>query len=138
MPPLSQWYVRLAFFNLFAGFTIGALILANKGISIHPMLWGLLPAHIELLLIGWIVQLIMGVAFWIAPRFWKPPRRGNETGAWMAFPLINIGVWLVVLNAFLSISIGMLVVGRIMELAAVIAFILHLWQRIVGRDFQPP
>ena len=47
MPRLSQWYVKLSFGYLLAGFTVGALLLANKGRPIHPALWGLLPAHIE-------------------------------------------------------------------------------------------
>ena len=136
MPPLSRWAVRAAYFNLLLGFTIGALLLANKGIFIHPAIWGWLPAHIELLLVGWIVQLIMGVAFWIAPRFWKAPRRGNETGAWLAIPLLNAGVWLVVLRAFFGGGVWMLATGRVLELTAVIAFSLHLWQRIVSRNHQ--
>lgn len=137
MPSLSRWYVRLAFINLFIGITFGALILIQKGVNIFPQVWRLLPAHIELLLLGWIVQLTMGVAFWITPRFWKPPRRGNETGAWIAFPLLNAGVWLVVMYALLNTSILVLTAGRLLELTAVVAFSLHLWQRIVGRDFQP-
>ena len=69
MPRLSQWYIRSAFIYLFLGFTIGALLLANKGIPLHPALWGWLPIHIEFLLIGWLLQLILGMAFWILPRF---------------------------------------------------------------------
>ena len=84
MPRLSQWYVKLSFGYLLAGFTVGALLLANKGQPLHPALWSLLPAHIEWLLLGWVAQLTLGVAFWILPRFWKEPRRGNTTGAALA------------------------------------------------------
>ena len=137
MPPLSRWYVRAAYANLLVGFTLGGLILAHKGVFIHPDLWRLLPAHIELLLMGWIVQLIMGMAFWIAPLFWKAPRRGNETGAQVALPLLNAGVWLIMLHAFTGGGAWMVWAGRLLELTAVIAFSLHLWQRIVSRNFQP-
>ncbi|NCF64879.1 MAG: hypothetical protein GWP61_02830 [Chloroflexi bacterium] len=138
MPPLSRLYIRAAFVNLLAGFTIGALLLAHKGVFIHPALWGWLPAHIELLLIGWIVQFIMGTAFWIAPRFWKAPRRGNETSAQAALLLINAGVWLVVLWSLFGGRIWMLASGRLLEVGAAIAFSLHLWQRVVPRNYQPP
>ena len=87
MPRLSQWYVKLSFGYLLAGFTVGALLLANKGRPLHPALWSLLPAHIEWLLLGWVAQLTLGVAFWILPRFWKEPRRGNTTGAYVALLL---------------------------------------------------
>ena len=138
MPPLSRLFIRASFVNLLAGFTIGSLLLTHKGIFIHPALWGWLPAHIELLLIGWIVQLIMGVAFWITPRFWNAPRRGNETGAQVALFLINAGVWLVIFQALLGGENWMLVAGRLLEVGAVTAFSLHLWQRIVPRNYQPP
>ena len=138
MPPLSRLFIRAAFVNLLAGATIGALILAHKGIFIHPAMWSWLPAHIELLLIGWIVQLILGMAFWIAPRFWKRPRRGNETGAKVALLLINAGVWLVVLQALSGGAIWLLHAGRLLEVGAVIAFSLHLWRRIVPRSYQTP
>jgi heme/copper-type cytochrome/quinol oxidase subunit 1 len=60
--------------------------------SLNPFLWRLLPVHIEFLLFGWIVQLVLGVASWIFPRFWRS--RGNQTPAWISFGLLNLGVWL--------------------------------------------
>ena len=80
MPRLTRLYVRAALVYLILGFSLGALLLANKGLPLHPALWAWLPAHIEFLLMGWIVQFALGIAFWIVPRFWRPPRRGNVTG----------------------------------------------------------
>jgi hypothetical protein len=139
MPRLSQWFVRLSFLYLLLGFTFGGLLLAHKGVPIHPALWSLLPAHIEFLLVGWVVQLTMGVAFWVAPRFWQPPRRGNESGAHLAIWLLNAGLLLVAGSAlFGGVAAGWaLLLGRGLEVAAAAAFAIHLWQRIVGRDFQP-
>lgn len=137
MPRLSRWYIRLALIYLLLGFTVGGLLLAHKGVPIHPALWGWLPAHIEFLLMGWIAQLVMGTAFWITPRFWKPPRRGNETGAQVAIVLINLGIWLVVAGSLLPGQHWLEFVGRLLEVGAAVSFALHLKQRIVGRDFQP-
>ena len=137
MPRLSRWYIRLAFVYLLLGFTVGGLLLAHKDIPIHPALWGWLPAHIEFLLMGWIAQLMMGTAFWIAPRFQEPPRRGNETGAQVAIVLINLGIWLVAAGSLLNEPRWLAFVGRLLEVGAAVSFALHLKQRIVGRDFQP-
>ncbi len=134
MPRLSQWYIRLALIDLLLGFTFGALMLANKGLPIHPALWRLLPAHIELLLVGWTLQLALGVAFWILPRFWEGPPRGNENGAWIALFLLNAGVWLVALSAILGLPSWANLLGRAAELGAAIAFGLHIWPRIVPRN----
>lgn len=134
MPRLSQWYIRSAFIYLFLGFTIGALLLANKGVPIHPALWGWLPIHIEFLLIGWTLQLILGMAFWILPRFWEAPRRGNVKGAYIAFILLNAGVLLIMSSRLLNGSGWWLVLGRLLELGAVLAFAHAIWSRIVSRD----
>ena len=134
MPRLSVWFVRTAFIYLVVGFSFGALMLSNKGVPYAPILWRLRPAHIELLLIGWMVQLGMGVAFWIFPRYWKPPKRGDERGAYLAYPLLNAGVWLVALAPLFALPSELTVVGRLLELAAAVAFGVHIWPRAVGRE----
>ena len=96
MPRLSQWLVRTALIYLLLGFSVGALLLAHKGIPWQPLLWRWLPAHIEFLLMGWVVQLTMGVAFWILPRFWQRARRPWEGFVYLAWLLLNLGIWLVV------------------------------------------
>ncbi|MCA9900925.1 MAG: hypothetical protein H6654_08095 [Ardenticatenaceae bacterium] len=96
MPRLGRWLIRTAFIYLILGFTFGGLLLTHKGLALHSALWGWLPAHIEFLLMGWIVQLTMGVAFWILPRYWQKPRRPKETYAQVAYLLLNLGIWLVV------------------------------------------
>jgi hypothetical protein len=134
MPRLSQWYVRASFLYLLLGFTFGALLLAHKGQPLHPALWAWLPAHIEWLLFGWVVQLTLGVAFWIMPRFWVAPRRGNTTGATVAIVLLNTGIWLVALGPVLRLPAWSLIAGRVFETMAVVAFAHAIWPRVVGRE----
>jgi hypothetical protein len=134
MPRLTRWYVRAALMYLLLGFSLGALLLANKGLPLHPALWAWLPAHIEFLLMGWVVQMALGIAFWIAPRFWKPPRRGNITGVYLGFGLLNSGIWLVVAGTALALSGWVLVLGRLFELLAAAAVASSLWPRIVSRE----
>jgi hypothetical protein len=134
MPPLSIWYVRSALVHLLTGFTVGGLMLANKGVPFAPDLWLLRSAHIELLLVGWLIQLAMGVAFWILPRFWQPPVRGNETGAVISLVLLNTGVWLVIIGTIWRSGYILALVGRLCEAGAAVAFASHLWPRIVPRQ----
>ena len=128
MPRLSVWFVRSALSYLALGFTFGALLLANKGIPLHPLTWRLLPAHIEFLLFGWTVQLAFGVAFWILPR-WQT-QRGDERPAWLAFVSVNVGIWLVVLASWLTAPAWVLATGRVLQAAAMAAFALHAWPRV--------
>lgn len=128
MPRLSVWMIRTALLHLLAGFTIGALLLANKGILIHPWLWRLLPIHIELLLLGWTLQLALGVAFWILPRFQNERPRAEL--AWAAYLLLNTGIGLVAGGVVWTAWPLLLFWGRLIEVAAVITFAIHAWPRI--------
>ena len=128
MPRLSVWFVRAALLYLALGLTFGGLLLANKGVPLHPLTWRLLPAHVECLLFGWTVQLAFGVAFWILPR-WQT-QRGEVRLAWAAFALLNAGIWLVVLAGWLDFPAWVAAVGRASEACAVAAFVLHAWPRV--------
>lgn len=126
MPGLSVWTLRAALLYLLAGFTAGALMLANKGQPFWPQLWSALPAHIEFLLFGWTAQLALGVAFWILPRY-PGGSRGNETLAKVSILLLNLGILLAVFQAAAPLF---LFLGRLCEALAGILFILHVWGRI--------
>ncbi|MCL4261831.1 MAG: hypothetical protein KJ069_01380 [Anaerolineae bacterium] len=134
MPRLSQWIIRAALIYLLLGITIGALLLAHKGVALHPILWAWLPAHIEFLLMGWIVQLTLGVAFWILPRYWQQLRRPNEGYAQAAVVLLNVGIWLVVAGTTFRAGAWVLFAGRLAEMAAVLFFAAHAWGRVVSRE----
>ena len=75
------------------GFTLGAILLFNMGVPLASGLARLLPARIEFLLVGWVIQLVMGVATWISPQFGiSRSAYGSESAGWVAFALINTGV----------------------------------------------
>lgn len=128
MPRLSILYIRASLLYFVAGFTLGAILLWNKGLPLHPLAWRLLPAHIEFLFMGWTVQLILGVAFWILPRF--QTQRGNIRPAWLAFWLLNAGIWLVCLAPVAGAPAVALTLGRLAEAGAAAAFAVHAWPRI--------
>lgn len=133
MPRLSVWAIRLSLIYLALGFTLGGLLLWNKGLPLSPVLWMLLPAHIEALLFGWITQLILGVAFWILPRFSTAPRRGNEPLAWLALLLINLGILLSITSSLVrspSLELFLPFLARAAQAGAVIAFAIHAWPRV--------
>ena len=123
MPLVSVWLVRAALLHLVGGFVIGALLLADRGVPFAPGVWALRALHVEMLLVGWMMQLVMGVAIWIFPRFAlrQAPRRSAAT-AWLVFVFLNAGVVLVGAGAAVS--------GRLLEVAAAGSFAVHLWRRV--------
>lgn len=137
MPAVSVWFIRSALLYLLVGFSLGALLLAGKGLTLSPGLWRWLPVHIELLLVGWLVQLVMGVAYWIFPRFGMTPQaRGREGFAWLALGLLNLGIW-TACAGLLRDWPAMAVAGRSLEVLAAAAMALNVWARTRASGISP-
>jgi hypothetical protein len=129
MPRLSVCFVRASLIYLVLGFTFGGLLLANKGVMISPFIWALLPVHIEFTFIGWMIQLALGIAFWILPRFSKGPLRGNERWSWGTLILLNAGILCIVLQSLFGLQ-WFSFIGRILEALALTAFVIGNWKRV--------
>lgn len=129
MPRLSVLMIRAALLHLGIGFLFGGLLLFNKGLPFAGFLWRLLPIHIELLLFGWMLQLTMGVAFWIVPRFSTPSRYGRVWLVVLAFVLLNVGVWITVAGQWGG-SLNLLLIGGVCILLSGGCFVLHIVPRI--------
>lgn len=129
MPRVSLWMIRAALLHLGLGFTFGALMLWNKGLPLGDGVARLLGPHIELVLIGWTLQLALGVAIWILPRFSGPRRHGRIELAWAACLLLNAGVVLAVAGLLGRVD-GLLALGRALQALAAGAAALHLWPRV--------
>src|SRR5699024_8586731 len=98
----------------------------------YPQVWRLLPVHIEVAIFGWIIQLTMGTAYWILPRYLKTGDRGNTALARLMVGLFNLGI---LINVFTYLhylpSFGVLW-GRLLEISGVRIFVLLHWVRAVS------
>lgn len=132
MPSISVGMIRLAFMYLGAGVLIGGLMLTEKALHIFPWVWMLLPVHIEFLIFGWIFQFSLGMAYWILPRYLKTKGRGKTLPAIMMAISLNVGVVLVIISALNPKYSFLGLIGRSLQLLAVVLFIRLNWQRIVS------
>lgn len=122
MPRVSAWMVRAALLHLAAGVTVGAALLAGDAVG-----WAgsrpLVLAHRELVTVGWLVQLAVGVGFWILPPVRGDAIRGRP--AWVVAALLNAGVLLYAAGVVGSGAPGgglLLAAARTLEAAAVLLF----------------
>lgn len=131
MPVASRWMIRLSLIYLIIGFAIGAIILVAKAYPAYSEVWVLLPLHIEISIFGWIIQMTMGTAYWILPRYLETGDRGNSTLAKLMVVLFNSGI-LINIGAYLNyLPEGAFLWGRLLEIAAVVLFIGLHWNRAV-------
>ena len=130
MPPLTRWYIKLAMIYLIAGLLIGAL---------PPLTAFAGPAYVHMLVVGWITQMIFGVAYWMFPKDSAEQPRGGNTIAIATFALLNIGLVLrVIAEPLRALRPGLLpgsllVVAGIAQALAGIGFAFSTWPRVKVR-----
>ena len=129
MPKLSVWLVRAALIHMGIGFLFGSLILYHKGIPIYGWSWKLLNPHIELMIFGWTMQFVMGIALWILPRFSVEPRNGKTLLGWWSFGLLNGGTLLTATGSWFALDLISLM-GRLGTLSAVLLFVVSIYPRV--------
>lgn len=130
MPVWTVRFLRVAFCWLIAGAALGALLLTAKGMG-WPLPYGrLLAVHVELLLVGWMLQFALGVAYWMLPRYATSPERGAPGPIAAAFTLLNLGLLSAAIGAASGAQPAVVALGRVAELAAVLAMAANAWPRI--------
>jgi hypothetical protein len=77
-----------------------------------------------------MVQLALGVAFWILPRFRTGPERGRERLAWLSYGLLNLGVIAAAFAPMLGLTPVVRVLGHATQGLAAAAFAMHAWPRV--------
>jgi hypothetical protein len=139
MPPLARVFVKAAFLYFLAAFLLGALMMLDPWLGLGRWLRAVYLSQLHLLVVGWITQLAIGVAYWIFPRFRREESadpRGSDAIGWAVFLSLNAGLllrflfepfslmhpapWLAatvglsgVLQAFAALAFGWLIWGRV-------------------------
>lgn len=94
MPTLTRLYIKTSLLYFVAALAV-AVLLAAGNLWDLPLLFATLgPPYLHLLLLGWISQLIMGIAFWMFPKFSREAPRRSERLALAVYLLLNGGLLL--------------------------------------------
>ncbi|MEO7986795.1 MAG: hypothetical protein ABI766_09705 [Gemmatimonadales bacterium] len=136
MPGVTRWLIRAAMLYLVAALALGIAMQAPAAAQ-HPIMRAVWPAYLHLLVLGWLTQLIFGVAYWMFPRYSAERPRGSEPMGWAAFGLLNSGL---VLRAIVEPwhAVGgrggpLLVLSAVLQLLAGLAFVANTWPRVRER-----
>lgn len=139
MPTLSRWFIKIGLLYFVMGLTMGAVLLAQPVMGWSPRWQALRPVYLHFLFIGWVTQIIMGVGYWMFPKYSKEKPRGSEWLGWCVLISLNLGLVLRAVGepAVLLIpdaNLGwMLAVASLCLLLAGWGFILNTWRRIKAR-----
>jgi hypothetical protein len=135
VPRVSRWLIRAAMLYLGAGLVLGA-VMQTPFMARTPLFYALWPTYVHLLIVGWLTQLIFGVAYWMFPRYSAEQPRGSERLGWATFALLNLGLLLRAIGEPWRALVGrdMLLVGSaLFQLLAGWIFVVNTWPRVRER-----
>jgi hypothetical protein len=149
VPITSRTFVKASIIYLCLGAILGALMYINRSIPLGPWIGYVRVTHIQMLVVGWLTQLILGVAWWLFPplkiglRTDAPlpvrrgqTQRGSEPLFWTTFVCLNAGILLRALGEpiytwtkidffrFLAATSGLFL------LLAALMFVINMWSRV--------
>lgn len=135
MPRVARWFIKAGLLYFVAALMTGILIQARTLIDLPSWTSTLNPIYVHMLAVGWITQLIIGVGYWMFPKFSKENPRGSEKLAWATFILLNLGLLLrIISEPRTELHLGwMLAVSAVLQTAAGWLFVVNTWGRIKER-----
>jgi hypothetical protein len=139
MPPLTRWFIKTALLYFVAALALGAAMQVRALVAALPPLGVVWPGYVHLLTVGWVTQLIIGVAYWLFPRPDRSRPPPSEALGWAAYTSLNAGL-LLRLAAEPAAALDpatplrwLLPLSGLLQLGAACGFALLLWPRIKAR-----
>lgn len=136
MTPLVRRYVKTSFTFLLLGLGLGAVIVVMQYVAgtypprIH------VTAHVHLLLVGFVLMIVMGVATWMFPRPARDDARYRPQLAEVVYWVMTIATGV---RAASEIAAGFsaapvfrfgIAAGGLGQFAGTILFVVNMWTRV--------
>jgi len=136
LPVLTRLWIKTALVYFLLALLLGILLAGQNAGLIRLPVQGLFPSYIHFLAVGWISQLIIGVVFWMFPKYTQEKPRRSDTLGWVTYVSLNLGLifrlvgepqhsttnaawagWLMVASATLLLTAGT-------------TFVINTWARV--------
>ncbi|MEZ4585398.1 MAG: hypothetical protein R2909_03235 [Gemmatimonadales bacterium] len=135
MPLVSRAFVLTGLLYLVAAMALG-VSLGSGGLGVAQVSIPY-PVYVHLLAVGWLTQLIFGVAYWMFPGRPRKPSAVERVTVWSVYLSLNAGL---LLRSVAEPMLGragpwpvLLAIAALAQLLAVLLFVAHLWPRVAAR-----
>lgn len=138
MPLITRWFVRTGLVCLLLALAAGVVLATGVAARVPGTVLVLpFPTYLHLLTVGWLTNLIFGVALWLFPRHTADSPRGSDALGWTAYAALNGGLLLRLLGEPLLVSAGggtsLLLASAGLQLLGAWAFVANIWPRVKVR-----
>jgi hypothetical protein len=134
--PLVRRYIKTSFVFLVLGLALGAyLIVAQFGVGAYPPRL-VVTAHVHLLLVGFMLMIVMGVATWMFPRPSREDTRYRPELAEAVYWVMTLSTSLRAATEMLLAYTGrpalgwLIAVGGLGQVAGAMLFVANMWVRV--------
>lgn len=136
MTPLVRRYIKTSFVFLLAGLALGSYIIVAQFVLDRTPSRLLTTAHAHLLLVGFMLMMVMGVATWMFPRPARDDARYRPELAEAAYWIVTAAT---AVRAAAEIAVGLagvlglrwlIAAGGLGQLAGAALFALNMWWRV--------
>jgi hypothetical protein len=139
VPRLTRWFIKSALLYLVVSLLVGAALAARDALGLPGAFDALLPVYFHLFMVGWVTQVIFGVAHWMFPRVTKEQPRGRESLIVMAYVGLNVGLLArAIAEPILALHpaplwTGTLIASAVLQWLGALAFVVNTWPRVRDR-----
>jgi cbb3-type cytochrome oxidase subunit 1 len=133
---LVRRYIKTSFLFLLSGLALGAYIVVAQFAAGRSPSRLLITAHVHLLLVGFMLMMVMGVATWMFPRPARDDARYRPELAEVVYWVMTAGT---ALRAGAEIGVGvggplglrwMIVLGGLGQAVGAGLFVMNMWWRV--------
>lgn len=131
-----RYFIKTSIIFLIVGILTGLYMAVKRYIFAEGYSQELVSAHMHLLLVGFMLMLIMGVAIWFFPRAEKTDKRYDPDRIRIVYWLMTIGTSLrFIFSVFLTIyyvdfNKWMIALSSTLQVIAIILYFYTIWGRI--------
>ncbi len=136
--------LRASLLWLATGVIVGGAMLTDRALPGQWVFW-MAPSHAHMLFVGWFLQFVIGVAYWLLPRKRTPARPLGyaERIAWMAALALNLGLVFRVIaepvertGQGTGPTLALLAASALLQVGATLTFAGQLWPRVGPRPMR--
>jgi hypothetical protein len=88
----SRWFIKTSFIYFALSMLMGMALLLQPVMGWPNAIQSLKPVYLHFIFIGWVTQLIMGVGYWMFPKYTTAKPRGDVWLVWAVYLLLNLGM----------------------------------------------
>lgn len=139
MPTLTRWFIKSALVYFVVALLLATALAAQPLVALPAALGALAPVYFHFFMVGWVAQMIFGIAYWMFPRHSRERPRGSEILALVTYVTLNVGLLArAMAEPMLALGggdgwRGALIASAALQWVAGLAFAVNTWARVKER-----